>query len=143
MSEEVADHDLKTLTADVVNAYVANNSVPIGDLPNLIQEIHKSLQRLSTATSTPVEIKRAPAISIRKSVTDDLLTCLHCGGGYKSLKRHLSSNHNQTPEEYRVYWSLPDDYPMVSPVYEVERSKLAKKIGLGRKPGQKLDNNKV
>lgn len=142
MSDKV---DLNALTADVVSAYVANNSVSVAELPKLIQNIHKSLSVLTTSAVTPatmIEEKKAPAVPIKKSVTDNLLTCLHCGGGYKSLKRHLSSNHNQTPDEYRAFWSLANDYPMVAPVYAAERSRLAKNLGLGRKPGQKLHNNK-
>jgi predicted transcriptional regulator len=124
------------LTADIVSAFVANNSLPIGGLPALIQKVHAALTQLavepfnSAPAAPPVE-KLEPAVSIRKSITPDYLVCLDDGKKFKSLKRHLGAL-GMTPESYRMKWSLPTDYPMVAPNYAVARSALAKSIGLGQ-----------
>ncbi len=133
--------DLKSLTADVVCAYVANNSISAGDIPTLIGDVYQSLQNLTTSQFKAIEIveeKKAPAVPVKKSVADHEITCLECGSKYKSLKRHIMSSHELTPEQYREKWNLPADYPMVAPEYAATRSALAKTIGLGRKPGTKL-----
>jgi predicted transcriptional regulator len=124
------------LTADIVSAYVSNNPVGAGDLPKLIAEVHASLRALSGAVQdeTPAELK--PAVSIRKSVTPDFLICLEDGKKFKSLKRHISTHYDLTPDQYRQKWNLPADYPMVAPNYSAVRSGLAKSNGLGRKTAE-------
>ena len=121
------------LAAGVVAAFVSYNSVPMGELPALIEAVHTSVKRLAEGperTAPQVETK-APAVPIRKSVTPDYLICLDDGKQFKSLRRHLTTL-GMTPEQYRAKWSLPDNYPMVAPNYATQRSVLAKKIGLGQ-----------
>lgn len=123
------------MTAEIVAAYVGNNSVPSSELPVLIRGVYESLQGIS---SNPVEVAKAdlkPAVSVKKSVTDDYIVCLEDGKKFKSLKRHLRAKYGMSPEEYREKWGLPADYPMVSPSYARERSRLAKKMGLGQARG--------
>jgi predicted transcriptional regulator len=121
------------LTADVVSAYVSNNSVAAGDLPGLINEIFNALNRAGAApAAAPVEPAK-PAVNPKKSITPDFIVCLEDGKKFKSLKRHLSSMYNMTPEQYREKWGLPADYPMVAPNYAEARSRLAKEMGLGQK----------
>jgi predicted transcriptional regulator len=128
------------LTADIVTAFVAHNSLPIGSLAALIQSVHAALTQLAAAPlnsappAPPVE-KQEPAVSIRKSITPDHLVCLDDGKKFKSLKRHLGAL-GMTPAQYRAKWRLPDDYPMVAPNYAVQRSALAKSIGLGLNRGK-------
>ena len=129
----MADETLLTLVADIVSAQVSHNSVSANDLPALIQSVYGSLAKLGEAQA-PVEAKREPAVSIRSSVKPDAVTCLECGAKFKMLKRHLSTDHNLTPEAYRARWSLPASYPLVAPDYAAKRKELAIKIGLGRKP---------
>ncbi len=125
---------LVELTADIVAAYVSNYVVPVGELSNLISDVHSALSNTS-APSAPVAVveKQKPAVSVRKSVQDDQITCLECGGSFKSLKRHLMTHHSLSPEEYREKWELPADYPMVAPAYAEARSRLAKEMGLGQR----------
>lgn len=125
-----ADSRLIDLTADIVSAYVANNELPSVELPDLIQMVHTSLQTLSRPSDPSV--KKAPAVAIKKSITDDFLICLEDGKKFKSLKRHLRSKYDMSPDEYREKWHLPADYPMVAPSYARQRSELAKKMGLGQ-----------
>jgi len=125
------------LAADVVAAFVANNSVPVSELPALIQAVHMSLKRLAEgpeSTAPQVEAK-APAVSIRRSITPDYLICLEDGKHFRSLRRHLTTL-GLTPEQYREKWRLPADYPMVAPNYSAQRSALAKSIGFGRTRGK-------
>ena len=120
------------LTAEIVAAYVSNNSVAANDLPNVISQVHAALG----GTTTPVEEiieKQKPAVTARRSIQNDHLICLEDGQKYKSLKRHLMTHHGLTPEQYREKWELPADYPMVAPAYAEARSKLAKEMGLGQK----------
>ena len=127
--------DLRELTADVVSAYVSNNPVPMSELSNLIAEVHTALGSTASggaAANEPAE-RPKPAVPIKKSVTPDYIICLEDGKQFKSLKRHLSSRYDMTPEEYRARWNLPPDYPMVAPNYAAARSKLAREMGLGRK----------
>lgn len=127
---------LVEITSELVSAYVSNNPVPVSELSSLIADVHTSLSKLSgVVAEAPAPIKPKPAVPIRSSIKEDQIICLHCGKAHKSLKRHLSSQHNQTPEQYKEFWGLDGSYPMVSPVYAEARSKLAKKMGLGRKAG--------
>ncbi|CAH1659233.1 MucR family transcriptional regulator [Hyphomicrobiales bacterium] len=131
-SSETADRVASVeLAAEIVAAYVANNSVAVGELPGLIANIHTALQRLGTPTEEPAS-KPQPAVPIKKSVTADFIVCLEDGKKFKSLKRHLRTRYDMTPEEYRQKWGLPADYPMVAPNYAAARSELAKTMGLGQ-----------
>jgi predicted transcriptional regulator len=123
--------DLISMTADVVAAYVAQNALPSSELPALIQQIHSTLQQVANGTQQPAEQPLTPAVAIKKSVTRDYIICLEDGKRFKSLKRHLRSSFNLSPEEYRKKWGLPYDYPMVAPNYAQTRSDLAKSMGLG------------
>jgi predicted transcriptional regulator len=125
------------LTASIVSAYVSNNPMPASDLPGLIGQIHAALLRVSSGRAeVPLEPAK-PAVSIKRSMTPDYLVCLEDGKRFKSLKRHLQSQYNLTPEQYRDKWGLPPDYPMVAPNYAVARSQLAKKMGLGQQRRRK------
>jgi predicted transcriptional regulator len=121
------------LTADVVAAYVSNNPVPVGELPNLIADVHAALGRVGGAPEPTVVDKPKPAVNPKRSVHDDYIVCLEDGKKFKSLKRHLMTHYNLTPEQYREKWGLDPAYPMVAPNYAAARSQLAKKMGLGRK----------
>ena len=103
------------LTADIVSAYVSNNSVSAGDIPNLINQIHSALVRVSGGQSDSAPEPLKPAVSLKKSITPEYLVCLEDGKKFKSLKRHLRTHYNLSPEEYREKWNLPHDYPMVAP----------------------------
>lgn len=127
-----AEDTLLTLTADIVAAHVSNNSVAVSDLPSLIQNVHQALTGISSA-GTAAEEKPEPKVSIRSSVKPDYVVCLECGRKQKMLKRHLMTNHEMTPAEYREKWGLSADYPMVAPNYAEQRRTLAKSIGLGTK----------
>jgi len=130
---------LLDMTVDIVSAYVGNNNVQATDVPALISSIHAALTQLSTGVvEVEPEIKE-PAVPVRKSITPDYLICLEDGRKFKSLKRHLRTKYNQSPEEYRAKWGLAKDYPMVAPNYAKARSELAKQMGLGqggRKPAR-------
>jgi len=120
------------LAADIVSAYVSNNSVPAADLPGLIHEVYNALTRVGSAVvAAPVEAPK-PAVAIKKSVTNDYIICLEDGKQFKSLKRHLRTQYGLSPEEYREKWGLAADYPMVAPNYARARSNLAKQMGLGQ-----------
>jgi len=132
MSEQSNPSDLLALTTEIVAAHVGNNTVAVNDLPQLIQEVFKTL---ATVGNAPVSGDRPqPAVPVKKSVNPDYIVCLEDGKKLKMLKRHLKTAYNTTPEEYRERWGLPADYPMVAPNYAKHRSALAKKIGLGTKP---------
>ncbi|MBX9665216.1 MULTISPECIES: MucR family transcriptional regulator [Sphingomonadaceae] len=134
MNDQPEEH-LITLTADIVAAHVANNSVALADIPNLIGSVHAALAGLSTTEApAPVAERPHPAVSIRSSVKNDYLVCLEDGKKMKMLKRYLAVQYNMTPDEYRERWGLPKDYPMVAPAYAAKRRELAKTIGLGRSP---------
>lgn len=126
-----------TLTADIVAAHVSNNSVAVNDLPTLISNVHGALSALSGPAPVEPAPKQEPAVSIRSSVKPDYIVCLEDGKRLKMLKRHLMTHYQMTPDQYRARWGLAADYPMVAPNYAEKRRELAKKIGLGRKPGQK------
>jgi predicted transcriptional regulator len=132
----IADEELLRMTADVVAAYVSNNSLPTQQLGEVITAVYASLRSLD---GQPVETKAEPlkpAVPIRKSITPDYLICLEDGKKLKMLKRHLRSTYAMTPDDYRAKWGLPADYPMVAPNYAEQRSAFAKKIGLGRGAGR-------
>ncbi|MEA2882192.1 MAG: hypothetical protein QOH32_1448 [Bradyrhizobium sp.] len=120
------------LTASIVSAYVSNNPTPAAEIPALIGQVHAALLRVSTGRSEPQLEPARPAVPVKKSVTAEYLVCLEDGKRFKSLKRHLRSRYNMTPEQYRDKWGLPPDYPMVAPNYAVARSQLARKMGLGQ-----------
>lgn len=124
---------LVELTADVVSAYVSNNVVAPTDLPVLINDTFDALSKTAAKASQPLTEELNPAVPIKKSVTPDYIVCLEDGKKFKSLKRHLRTHYDLTPEEYRDKWSLPHDYPMVAPNYAAARSALAKKMGLGQR----------
>ncbi len=130
------------LASEVVSAYVGNNPVSTTDLPILIGEVYDALNKASKNKSTGGISNSKPAVPIKKSLTDDYLICLEDGKKFKSLKRHLRSHYDISPEEYREKWGLPLDYPMVAPNYAKARSQLARDMGLGRKPGQKIKKKK-
>ncbi len=127
-----ADGDMNVAFATgIVSAYVRNNTLQMSELPDLIRNVHAALVDLSRGTETPPE-PPTPAVAIKRSVFKDYIICLEDGQKFKSLKRHLRSKYALSPEEYRQKWGLPADYPMVAPGYSEKRSKLAKKMGLGR-----------
>ena len=128
--------NLTELVADIVGAYVSKNSVSVADLPKLINEVHSALRQTTTGGQTAEEPAKEPAVPIRRSVNPDYIVCLEDGKHFKSLKRHLRTDHDMSPQEYRAKWGLKPDYPMVAPNYAASRSELAKKMGLGRKPAE-------
>ncbi|WP_377843887.1 MucR family transcriptional regulator [Bosea sp. UC22_33] len=130
MAEE--GENLIALVADIVSAYVSNNSVPAADLPGLIATTHAAITGLGTPPAPVVEERPTPVVSIKRSITPEFLICLEDGKKFKSLKRHLRTAYNMSPEDYRARWGLPADYPMVAPAYAEARSTLAKKMGLGQ-----------
>ena len=130
---ESSELDLTSLTADIVSAYVANNALSGDKIPDLISSIYGALSRASLQAVEPEKVELKPAVAIKKSVTPEYLICLEDGQKFKSLKRHLRTHYDISPEEYREKWGLPHDYPMVAPAYAVARSNLAKNMGLGRR----------
>jgi predicted transcriptional regulator len=143
MDENTAERQetLITHTTDIVVSYVANNSLSAGEVSSLIQNVFGTLSGLGQQ-SAAAEERPEPAVSIRSSVKKDYVVCLEDGKKMKMLKRHLMTDHGLTPDEYRARWGLPSDYPMVAPDYADKRRDLAKKIGLGRKPGQRRGRRK-
>lgn len=133
MEDNKITEGLVELTADIVSAYVSNNSVVSADLPSLIGETYDALSKAAAKASQPITEELNPAVPIKKSVMPDYIVCLEDGKKFKSLKRHLRTHYDLTPEEYRDKWSLPHDYPMVAPNYAAARSALAKKMGLGQR----------
>jgi predicted transcriptional regulator len=136
MAESAGKETLLTLAVQIVSAHVQHNKLQSDELPAFIQQIYKTLQ--SVESEPMVSDKPAPAVAVKKSVFQDHVVCLDCGKSLKMLKRHLMTDHNMTPEQYRERWTLGRDYPMVAPEYASKRSALAKKIGLGRKSGTKM-----
>lgn len=125
--------DLVELSTEIVSAYVSHNALSPSDLPKLIAEVHLALKGLQNGNSGAPQEELKPAVSVRKSVAAEYIICLEDGKKFKSLKRHLRTHYNLSPEEYREKWGLPADYPMVAPSYSETRSRLAKVNGLGRK----------
>jgi predicted transcriptional regulator len=133
LEENLEEGDLIKFTSTIVSAYVSNNQVVANDLPNLINEVHSALTRASVQDTQPPREELKPAVPVKKSVNPDFIVCLEDGKKFKSLKRHLRTHYNMSPEEYRDKWGLPHDYPMVAPMYAAARSQLAKKMGLGQR----------
>jgi predicted transcriptional regulator len=127
------NNELVEFTTTIVSAYVSNNTVIAGDLPSIINDVHDALARASLHASQPPSEELKPAVPVKRSVTPEYIVCLEDGKKFKSLKRHLRTHYNMSPEEYREKWSLPPDYPMVAPNYAAARSELAKKMGLGQR----------
>ena len=136
MPEQADKIELLALTTDVVASHVANNTVAIADLPQLIEKVYTTLATVGSLAAAPAE-RPQPAVPIKKSVTPDYIICLEDGKRLKMLKRHIRTRYNMTPEEYRERWELAPDYPMVAPNYAAQRRELAKKIGLGTKRGRR------
>ena len=120
------------LTAEIVAAYVGNNSVAAADIPALINQVHSALLRVTSGEAQSPAEPLKPAVPVKKSINPDFIVCLEDGKKFKSLKRHLRTQYNMTPEQYREKWGLPGDYPMVAPNYAAARSQLAKQMGLGQ-----------
>jgi len=120
------------LTADIVSAYVSNNPTAAAEIPSLISQVHAALTRVAAGRSEPAPEPARPAVPVKKSIHPDYLVCLEDGKRFKSLRRHLRTQYNMTPEQYRDKWNLPPDYPMVAPNYAVTRSQLAKNMGQGQ-----------
>lgn len=136
MTDTNLNETLITLTADIVAAHVSNNSVAVGDLPQLIANVHGALTKLGAPEPIMVAAPE-PAVSIRASIKPDYIICLEDGKKLKMLKRHLMTHYGMTPDDYRAKWGLPRDYPMVAPNYAEQRRSLAMQIGLGRKPASR------
>ncbi len=130
--EASSPSSLIRMTTDIVSAYVAHNTVAVAELPKLIERIHGTLSDIRGGGEAVERSELKPAVPIRKSMTDDHIVCLEDGKKFKSLKRHLRTRYDMTPEQYREKWGLPPDYPMVAPNYARQRSDLARKMGLGQ-----------
>lgn len=139
MSVKFSKDDVLRMTVDVVSAYLSNNQVATPQISDLINNVFSTLVSLEETQPETSTEQPKPAASIKKSVTPDYIICLEDGKKLKMLKRHLRTTYNMTPEEYRAKWNLPPDYPMVAPNYARQRSDFAKKIGLGRKGGERED----
>src|SRR5690348_12233038 len=132
MSADPKTDDILKLASEIVAAYVSNNPVPVGELPNMIKSVHATLGGLTTSGPGEPTTAQKPAVPVKKSVTPEYIICLEDGKKLKMLKRYLRSTYKMSPEEYRAKWGLPADYPMVAPNYSAQRSDFAKRIGLGR-----------
>ncbi len=141
-SKTTAQSDILRMAVDIVSAYVSNNSVSTTQVPEVINTVFNSLSSLHGRGANGTGEPPKPMISIRRSVTPDYIVCLEDGKKLKMLKRHLRAAYGMSPDEYRAKWNLPADYPMVAPNYAQQRSAFAKKIGLGRKKGQKVPRRK-
>src|SRR5690606_26612749 len=125
-NEKISTGELLRMTAEVAAAYVGNNALPASQLPEVIRTIYSSISALDGGTGPGTSAK--PMVPIKKSITPDYIICLEDGKKLKMLKRHLRTSYGMTPEEYRLKWGLPADYPMVAPNYAAQRSVFAKKI---------------
>jgi predicted transcriptional regulator len=132
MADNPGESTYIELTAQIVSAYVGNNPMPSAEIANLIGQVHAALKRVSGGQAVPSAEPVKPAVPVKRSLNADYIVCLEDGKKFKSLKRHLRTRYNMTPEQYREKWSLPADYPMVAPNYAVARSQLAKQMGLGQ-----------
>ncbi len=135
MPDETQTAELLDLTTRIVAAHVSHNPIAAAELPGVIATVHQALATLEPEEATP---RPKPAVPIKQSVKPDYIVCLDDGKRFKMLKSHLTTVYNMTPDDYRKRWGLSSDYPMVAPEYAATRSKLAKKIGLGRKTGTKM-----
>jgi predicted transcriptional regulator len=132
MADAIESADTIGLTAEIVSAYLSHNTVASGDIPALINQVHSALLRLSSGEAATSGEPLKPAVPVKKSINPDFIVCLEDGKKFKSLKRHLRTQYEMTPEQYREKWALPHDYPMVAPNYAAARSHLAKQMGLGQ-----------
>ena len=132
MADNSSEGNYIELTANIVSAYVSNNTVPSAEIPNLIGQVYSALKRVAGGQVGAAAEPLKPAVPVKRSISPDYLVCLEDGKKFKSLKRHLRTQYNMTPEQYRDKWSLPPDYPMVAPNYAAARSQLAKQMGLGQ-----------
>jgi predicted transcriptional regulator len=132
MADTPGDSSYIELTAQIVSAYVGNNSVPSAEIANLIGQVHAALRRVSGGQATVPAEPAKPAVPVKRSINSEYIVCLEDGKKFKSLKRHLRTQYNMTPEQYREKWGLPAEYPMVAPAYAAARSQLAKQMGLGQ-----------
>jgi predicted transcriptional regulator len=132
MADTTDNPNTIALTAEIVSAYVSNNTVASADIPALINQVHSALLRVSSEEAQSPSEPLKPAVPIKRSINPDFIVCLEDGKKFKSLKRHLRTQYNMTPEQYREKWALPSDYPMVAPNYAAARSQLAKQMGLGQ-----------
>jgi predicted transcriptional regulator len=139
MNDEAPTKELLSLTSEIVAAHVSNNTIAVGDLPQLILQVYRSLSTIGTEVA-PLPERPVPAVPIKKSVTPEFIICLEDGKKLKMLKRHLKTSYDMSPEEYRERWGLPADYPMVAPNYAKQRSRLAKQIGLGTRARRSVDS---
>lgn len=140
MSEEYPASNLLELTAEIVAAHASANRIEYTQIPDAIKQVYQALAALDGKGGNVASFGSAsakPAVPVKKSVTPGYIICLEDGKKLKMLKRYLKTNYNMSPAEYRARWNLPSDYPMTAPSYANKRSELAKKIGLGRKPGSK------
>ena len=140
--ENLPKAEVLQLAAEIVSAYVSNNSISADQVPEVLNTVFASLDTLNNSESQANDEPLKPAVSIRRSVTPDYIVCLEDGKKLKMLKRHLRASYGMSPEEYRAKWGLPADYPMVAPNYAAQRSNFAKQIGLGRKKGEKVTRRK-
>jgi predicted transcriptional regulator len=138
MSDNTASPHYIELAAEIVSAFVSNNSIPMTDLPSLIGNVHSALRKVASGNVEQPREELRPAVPVKKSITPDYIVCLEDGRKFKSLKRHLRSAYGMTPEEYRAKWGLPHDYPVVAPNYAKARSDLAKAMGLGQQRKKSL-----
>lgn len=132
MNEGVNAPNFVELSADIVSAYVSNNPIPAAELPALLNSVYAALTRTAQGQQEEPQAELIPAVAVKKSITPDYIICLEDGEKFKSLKRHLRTTYDMTPEQYRAKWKLPNDYPMVAPNYAKARSELAKTMGLGQ-----------
>lgn len=132
MADTSSERSLLELTAQIVAAYIGNNSVPSGEIANLIGQVHTALTRVVGVPAAAPADAAKPAVPVRRSIASDYIVCLEDGKKFKSLRRHLRTQYDMTPEQYREKWGLPPDYPMVAPNYAAARSQLAKQMGLGQ-----------
>ena len=143
MADDSKPQELLALTTEIVASVVGNNAVAASDLPALIASVFQALSATGQAEPEKAAETPAPAVPIKKSVQENFIVCLEDGKKLKMLKRHLATSYNMTPEDYRRRWGLPKDYPMVAPAYAAQRSELALKIGLGRKPAAAAPSERV
>lgn len=139
-TQAAGEDDILVLASEIVAAYAGRNQMSSADLPDLIRTVHSTLAGIAggdQAAGAPAEVPAAPAVPIDASVGKDAIICLDCGKSFKTLKRHLNTEHGMTPADYRARWQLSKEYPLVAPAYSKRRSATAKKIGLGRKPKKK------